>query len=114
VYNCISQQYNQWFYTHTTATPNLFTVTAAHSGKCLDIRDVSLLNGAQLQQWDCNGWANQSFWFNPLPQGYFKIQPNHVSNKCLSVQNNSTANGALVVQNTCPYNSDLWLVTGAW
>jgi glucosylceramidase len=34
---------------------------ARHSGKCLDVRDVSSNNGAVLQQWTCTGGPAQSF-----------------------------------------------------
>jgi glucosylceramidase len=34
---------------------------ARHSGKCLDVRDVSTSDGARLQQWTCTGGPAQSF-----------------------------------------------------
>jgi hypothetical protein len=39
------------------------TIVAAHSGKCLDVRDVSLADGARIQQWTCHGGANQQWQF---------------------------------------------------
>ncbi|MDI1465156.1 RICIN domain-containing protein [Catellatospora sp. KI3] len=39
----------------------LYRFVARHSGKCLDVRDVSTANGARLQQWTCTGGPAQSF-----------------------------------------------------
>ena len=38
-----------------------FRFVARHSGKCLDVRDVSTADGARLQQWTCTGGPAQSF-----------------------------------------------------
>jgi glucosylceramidase len=35
--------------------------TARHSGKCLDVRDVSTADGARLQQWTCTAGPAQTF-----------------------------------------------------
>lgn len=39
----------------------LYRFVARNSGKCLDVRDVSIANGARLQQWTCTGGPAQSF-----------------------------------------------------
>ena len=44
-----------------------FRFVARHSGKCLDIPNSSTTNGVQLQQWTCNGGANQSFRLSQQP-----------------------------------------------
>jgi glucosylceramidase len=38
-----------------------YTFTARHSGKCLDVRNVSTADGALLQQWACTGGPAQGF-----------------------------------------------------
>jgi endo-1,4-beta-xylanase len=38
-----------------------YKFVARHSGKCLDIPSSSTTNGQQLEQWTCNGGANQAF-----------------------------------------------------
>ncbi|GAA2390015.1 RICIN domain-containing protein [Dactylosporangium salmoneum] len=38
-----------------------YRFVARHSGKCLDVRDVSTADGAWLQQWTCTGGPAQSF-----------------------------------------------------
>lgn len=39
----------------------LYRFVARHSGKCLDVRDVSTADGARLQQWSCTGGPAQTF-----------------------------------------------------
>jgi hypothetical protein len=38
---------------------------AAFGGKCLDVKDGNLVNGALVQLWDCNGKAQQQFAISP-------------------------------------------------
>jgi len=38
-----------------------FTVVAKHSGSCFDIGGLSTADGTPLEQWICNGGANQAF-----------------------------------------------------
>jgi hypothetical protein len=37
------------------------TISAVHSGKVLDVRDISTANGARIQQWDYVGGDNQKW-----------------------------------------------------
>jgi hypothetical protein len=77
------------------------------SEKCLDI-DVSNgqtpANGAQAQQWSCNGQANQHFRLVPGRfDGYFSLQVQH-SGKCLDEDasgDNGFRDGGKVQQWTC-------------
>lgn len=39
----------------------VYRFEARHSGKCLDVKDVSTSNGARLQQWACTGGPAQQF-----------------------------------------------------
>ncbi|BDZ41973.1 hypothetical protein GCM10025865_12720 [Paraoerskovia sediminicola] len=49
----------QWM--PTEQADGTYTFVARHSGKCLDVRDVSTSNGAGLQQWACTGGPAQAF-----------------------------------------------------
>lgn len=86
------------------------TLKSVHSGKCLEITDGSLANGAKVQQMACNGSARQQWklrnvsgdvWeFTSLPSG-----------KCADVTGVSSANGALIQQWTCAgTNNQRWRV----
>ncbi|MGW5918515.1 RICIN domain-containing protein [Nocardia fluminea] len=68
-----------------------------HSGKCLDIKDVSMASGADATQWDYWGGGNQLFKFEWVETGYYTIVVTH-SNKVLDVAGGSTAAGARVQQ----------------
>lgn len=54
---------NEIFSLHQNAA-GYFTITANHSGKCLDIAGVSKTNGAKLQQWGCGTGTNQQWSLN--------------------------------------------------
>ncbi|QNE22769.1 glycosyl hydrolase [Kribbella qitaiheensis] len=74
-----------------------YKVTARHSGKALDVTDVSTSNGAAIQQWDYAGGNNQKWRFVNVGGGYYKIVSKH-SGKALDVRSASTSNGATVQQ----------------
>ncbi|MFJ7181572.1 RICIN domain-containing protein [Streptomyces massasporeus] len=40
--------------------------TARHSGKCLDVTDLSTADGARLQQWTCTHGSAQTFRLTPV------------------------------------------------
>ena len=81
--------------------PVYYTVTARHSGKCLDVSGNSTGDGAWMQQWTCAGATNQNFQFVPVAgTSYYQIIARN-SGKCMDVQNNSTSDGALIQQWTC-------------
>ena len=42
-----------------------YSISSISSGACLDVRAVSKLNGAPIQQWSCSGGANQQWSFDP-------------------------------------------------
>lgn len=82
LWDCLGgTQYNQVFYlVQNPSNPWLVQIRASHSGKCLDVRDVSQSPGATLQQWDCLGWGqtNQVFAMTVLyPGNRWYIQPTH-------------------------------------
>ncbi len=72
--------------------PNVFyEIRARHSDKCLDVSGgpSSLLNGAPVIQWDCNGADNQQWKFTPVVTPiantiYYKIVARH-SGKVMDV-----------------------------
>lgn len=72
------------------------TLTARHSGKCVDVPGKSVEDGVQLTQYTCNGGMNQAWWIRDLGNGYAQLMAKH-SGKCVDVANNST-NGNPVIQ----------------
>ncbi|KUO22379.1 RICIN domain-containing protein [Streptomyces dysideae] len=76
------------------------TLTARHSGKCVDVLSKSLDDGVQLTQYTCNGGMNQAFWFKDMGDGHVQLMARH-SGKCMDVADNSTANGNKIIQWPC-------------
>jgi pectinesterase len=74
-----------------------YSILAKHSGKGLDVKDVSTANGAAIQQWNYSGQVNQKFIINDVGSGYYNIV-NGNSGKCLDVTAGSTSNGAIIQQ----------------
>jgi endoglucanase len=77
-----------------------FTLTARHSGKCIDVISASTADGAETAQYSCNGGSNQRWELQNLGSGYYRIIARH-SGKCLDVDAASTANSARIIQWTC-------------
>jgi hypothetical protein len=74
----------------TTAPPVGAVVRGVGSNRCLDVPNSSSANGTQVQIWDCNGGANQSW---NLTSGK---QLQVYGNKCLDVTGAATAAGSKV------------------
>jgi O-glycosyl hydrolase len=72
------------------AGPVLSVLRGAESGRCADVPALSQTNGTQLNLWDCNGGANQTFTLTAAKQ----LQV--YGTKCLDVDGASTADGAKV------------------
>ena len=93
-------------------------VVAADS-LCTDVYGNSGASGAVIDQWACNGQANQQFQFVPASGGYGELQAEN-SGQDITVANSSTAQGAVdIVQQ--PVNgsaASLWLpqqqTDGSW
>lgn len=81
-------------------TPGTYSLQAVHSGKCVDVAAAGTADGAKLQQWGCNGKANQQFALKDLGSGVFEVRAVH-SGKCADVAGWSTANGGAIHQWTC-------------
>ncbi|MCX3060875.1 RICIN domain-containing protein [Streptomyces beihaiensis] len=71
--------------TGTAATYD--TLVARHSGKCADVTSRSLWQGTRIKQYDCNGGANQKYWFRPVGSGYYQLV---VENSSLCVRENAS------------------------
>lgn len=76
---------------------SFYSMTAAHSGKSADVNNWSFGDGANVQQWDNHGGANQLWFFEYAGNGYFYIR-NRWSGKYLDVAGASVTNGANVWQ----------------
>ncbi|WP_243707422.1 RICIN domain-containing protein [Micromonospora sp. KC606] len=76
------------------------TLTARHSGKCVDVISASTADGAEIAQYGCNGGSNQRWEFQSAGNNYYRIIAGH-SGKCLDVNAASTANSARIIQWTC-------------
>ena len=87
--------------------PTGFTnLQAKHSGRCIDLKNGSMLNGGTYHQWGCNtSNLNQRFKFNSLGNGQYSIQSER-SMLCAELANGSTANGALVNQWVCNHSNN--------
>lgn len=72
------------------AGPVLSVLRGVESGRCADVPKLSQTSGTQLELWDCNGGANQSFTLTAANQ----LQV--YGTKCLDVDGASTADGAKV------------------
>ncbi|WP_226004526.1 RICIN domain-containing protein [Natrinema salinisoli] len=81
----------------TVARHDTYTLVNAHSGKVLDVDGVSPENGANVQQWDDLGQANQRWRLEELADGRYEIVAVH-SHKALDVDDASTTAGANVHQ----------------
>jgi len=80
-----------------TNTP--VSITAQHSGKCLDVYGGSVADGAAVIQWTCHGGPNQQWSLRPYLDAY-QVVAGH-SGKCLDVYGGSVADGTAVIQWTC-------------
>jgi alpha-galactosidase len=89
--------------TPQSGTPStVYTLAARHSGKMLDVYNVSTTDGANVVQWAANGQLNQRWEFRDAGGGYYTVVSAN-SGKCLDVNGgtSATADGVRVVQWTC-------------
>lgn len=88
--------------------PTDFTLTAKHSGHCLEVQNGSMSDGANIQQSNFTGQEHQLWTLESLEDGYYKISPKH-NNLCLEVFNASTEEEANVQQSNFTYSDNqLW------
>ncbi|WP_458246270.1 RICIN domain-containing protein [Streptomyces sp. MAI_2237] len=76
----------------TAATYN--TLVARNSGKCADVPNQSLWQGAAISQYTCNSGTNQKWWFKDLGTGYYALM-GRGSSLCLQ------ENASTVTQENC-------------
>jgi len=92
-----------------TPKGDFFKIVSKNSHKCLDIKRASTDDGANVQQYSCNGNDNQLFILQAQNNAY-KIVAKH-SGKCLDVKRGSTDDGANVQQYSCHGNDNqLWFL----
>src|SRR5581483_6329426 len=77
-----------------------FAMQASNSWMCVDVTGASTADGANVEQWTCNGQTNQQWLFRDTGGGVFEVSSVN-SGKCLDVDHASTANGANVLQWAC-------------
>ncbi|MBE1498156.1 hypothetical protein H4696_005256 [Amycolatopsis lexingtonensis] len=73
-----------------------YTVTAAHSGKCVDARAAGTANGTVVQQYSCNQSTSQQWQFQSTGDGYFRVNARTNPAAAWDVTDVSTADGGLV------------------
>lgn len=78
----------------------LFRIKAP-SGKCIDVAGASTADGAIVQQWACNGRANQQWRLRNLGGNIHEVTAVH-SNKCLELPDDNTP----VQQRSCTHNDN--------
>jgi O-glycosyl hydrolase len=84
-------------------------LTAASDGLCLDVFGNTTASGAAIDQWTCNGQANQQFQFVPVSGGYGELQAQN-SGDDVTVAGNSTAQGTpdIVQQPVSGASGSMW------
>ncbi|HET7865191.1 MAG TPA: family 43 glycosylhydrolase [Burkholderiaceae bacterium] len=80
-----------------TGSDTPMTLVNRHSGKCLDVQNPNLDNGANVGQYSCNGGNWQRWHLIDLGTGYYEIQSVN-SGKVLDVSGGSTADGGNLIQ----------------
>jgi hypothetical protein len=85
-------------------------LVAASDALCLDVYGDTTASGAAIDQWTCNGQANQQFQFVPVSGGYGELQAQN-SGDDLTVSGNATAAGTpdIVQQPVNGSASSQWL-----
>jgi len=92
------------------ASGAFYTLSARHSGQCLDVQGASPADGAPVIQWPCHGNGNQTWQLVAADGAFFRLVAQH-SGKCLDVAGASLADGARVIQWTCHgLDNQLWRI----
>ena len=77
--------------------------TGTAPGKCIDVSGAGTHDGANVQQWTCNGTGAQSFRIETVSGELVRLVNTH-SNKCVDVAGGGSADGTNVRQWTCNGN----------
>jgi hypothetical protein len=95
------------WYSNGQRTFRVFEIRSSHSDytKCLDVRNGSTADGAEVQQWTCNGLPQQSWIQIPAGNFVYWYVPYHTLNswRCLDVPHGDTANGVRLQIWTCNF-----------
>ncbi|UYZ63622.1 RICIN domain-containing protein [Hymenobacter weizhouensis] len=83
--------------TSGSVADGVYTLTARHSGKRLDVYGLALYDTARVVQWSAASGLNQQWKLTHVGNGYYTLIAQH-SGKALDVASSSTANGAKVQQ----------------
>ncbi|RZA21625.1 MAG: hypothetical protein EOP10_16435 [Proteobacteria bacterium] len=83
----------------------VLSLRSKYSGRCLDLRGFNTSNGADIQQYECNGSDAQKFRFQADGKGAFALVNIH-ANKCVSVKDFTQDNEGRVHSWDCYGNSD--------
>jgi hypothetical protein len=74
-----------------------YKIVNAATGKVVDVTGESTANGAQIQEWDYLGGANQQWQVVPVDDVHYKIV-NRLSGRVLDVRDGSALNGTPIQQ----------------
>jgi ricin-type beta-trefoil lectin protein len=85
-------------------------LVAGNDSLCLDVFGNATAAGAAIDQWTCNGQANQQFQFVPISGGFGELQASN-SGDDVAVTGSSTASGTPDITQQAPSGaaSSLWL-----
>jgi hypothetical protein len=83
--------------TSGTVSNGVYKITSKCSGKVLDVKDISMEDGAKMQQWISGNGNNQKFSVELQADNYYKITAQH-SGKVLDVPNGSHNDGVQLQQ----------------
>ncbi|MEU5693098.1 RICIN domain-containing protein [Actinosynnema sp. NPDC020468] len=99
---------NQQFeLTPTPRNPYAWEIRAVHSNRCLDVEGESTREFARVQQWDCRGSDNQSWYpdvdhYDAGNQPVYRLR-NVRSNLCLDIPTDTPPGGARLRQARCAH-----------
>jgi GH43 family beta-xylosidase len=102
----------------TAATPTSYRIVNRNSGKCLEVAGGSTADGANIQQWTCNGGTNQRWRLEDLADDTSRLV-NVATGKAADVADCGTADGVDIRQwpwlnNTCQRFRLVYTNTGGW
>ncbi|MCI4064452.1 RICIN domain-containing protein [Micromonospora sp. R77] len=95
---CTGGPEQQWV--ANPVAPDVWTLTNAASGKCLDVDGQRADDGVAVQQWSCNGQPNQQWRLTPTGAGPVLLVAGH-SGKCAQVHEAGTEPGSVLEQAPC-------------
>jgi hypothetical protein len=97
------------------SSAHAFQFKVQHSGSCLDVRNMSLSDGAKVIQWRCHATSERNQWFFPIHHGgdlvtiQLVVDPVLNIRKCLDVSGGRPVNRSHIIQYRCHYGpNQLW------